>query len=552
MVMTAFYVLTAATLSSILLFVSSLQQSTFQQRISCHQSCSRRLYHSSFCSTRHHATPGVSRLHTLRSKLDDEDDDDDGDNIINLSDPIDFSDLDGKIFDDVPNYGIIRTLETPEYNPIEPVSVEEIELWIQKNKVQEKQQQKKRFWKKVFPWVSPLTTLLLPKRHAPSTTYESLSSSRSKSNAPRKRHSNFSNNGIGSPKMFRDFVTKPNSARNLLVTINIVAFIYQIVTAVYYLPGFNRVLAASVAGDAVSAAALDGGLSNSIPQWTPSEVILRALGLVGGGAGVVIASGSTMRGVRGRVVGRGPIAAHSMGPFFLDFAHQPYPLSHLQRHRYLSSGFLHGSLLHLGMNLRAMLSLPSWLENGIGKGVYLSAYLVAIVTGNIAHTLTTVGDWRASSSLCIGASGGVCGLYGLMLASLLKMGNNNSAYYVAKQMLWLFLYGFLIPGISNAGHFGGFIGGWLIGYLFGPKYERSYTLNKAGGLARDSADWEFRQMMGPGIYPYKDKSIFPLKYLWMAIGAVVVARPDLRSIPLALIQGIIAPGSLSGARSLLR
>ena len=448
--MAVIYVLTAATLSSIV-FVSALQQSALQRYTAQQRRISYHSYHpsSSFCSTRHHT--GVSRLHTLRSKLDDNDgEEEDDENIINLSEPIDFSDLDGKIFDDVPNYGIIRTLETPEYNPIEPVSVEEIELWIQKKKVQEKQQQKKRLLKKVFPWVSPLTTLLLPKRHAPTTTYESSSSSRSRSNAPRKRHSNFSNNGIGSPKILREFITTPNSARNLLVSINIVAFIYQIVTAVYYLPGFNRILAASVAGDAVSAAALEG-IANSIPQWTPSEVILRALGFVGGGAGVVIASGSTMRGVRGRVVGRGPIAAHSMGPFFLDYAHQPYPLSHFQRHRYLSSGFIHGSLLHLGMNLRAMLSLPSWLENGIGKGVYLSAYLVAIVTGNIAHTLTTVGDWRASSSLCIGASGGICGLYGLMLASLLKMGNNNAAVYVTKQMLWLLLYGFLIPGISNAG-----------------------------------------------------------------------------------------------------
>jgi hypothetical protein len=134
----------------------------------------------------------------------------------------------------------------------------------------------------------------------------------------------------------------------------------------------------------------------------------------------------------------------------------------------------------------------------------------------------------------------------------MKMGNADSAYYVMKQMVWLVLYGFLVPNVSNAGHVGGFIGGWLVGYLFGPGYERSYSLNRADGSARDSADWEFRQMMGPGIYPQQDRALFPLKYLWMGIGAAILARPDLRMIPVALLRGILEPGALSGARALLR
>jgi len=454
-----------------------------------------------------------------------------------------------KLFDLDGEVGYIRSLQAPEYNPIEAVSAEEIEWLAKKNKVDKKQKQQK-LYRKIFPWLHPLISILVPTKHASSKTYDTSSSRRSRISDVSKKHSSF-NNGVGAPRLLRRFITTPNSARNLLLTLNIVSFIYQIITAVYYLPGFNRVLAASVAGAALSAAALEQGGNHIIPQWTPTEVVLRALGLVGGGAGVVITSGSTMRGVRGRIVGRGPIAAHSQGPYFLDYAHQPYPLSHFQKHRYLSSGFLHGSLLHLIMNMRALIQLPSWLENGIGKLVYLSAYLVAIVTGNIAHTLTTVGSSRASSAL-IGASGGICGLYGLMLSSLMKMGNSDAVYYVCKQMIWLLLFGFLIPNISNAGHLGGFIGGWLVGYLFGPGYERSYTLNRSGGLSRDSADWEFRQMMGPGIYPSKNRAIFPLKYLMYGIGALIVARPELRTVPISLIQGIISPGSLSGTRALLK
>mmetsp|Transcript_17476 Transcript_17476/g.37779 ORF Transcript_17476/g.37779 Transcript_17476/m.37779 type:complete len:574 (+) Transcript_17476:119-1840(+) len=471
---------------------------------------------------------------------DEQEDDESEEESVNMNDWVDFESM-GKVFDDLPVYGSIRSLESPyeNYNPIEPVSVEEMESWMEKNNLQEKEQQKKRLWRKLFPWVSPLTSLLLPKKHSPSS--EKPSQSRIK--ISKRLHSNF-NNGLSSssPRYLRSFISTPNAARNLIAGINIVAFIYQIITAVWYLPGFNRILAASVAGDASSAAALTGGLSN-IPQWTPMEVVMRALGL--GGSSVVIASGSRMRGAM-------PIAAHSLGPLFIDFAHQPYPLSHFQKHRYVSSGFLHGSLLHLGMNLRALLSLPSWLENGIGKGVYLSAYLGAIVTGNIAHTMSSVGG-RGAASLCVGASGGICGLYGLMLSSLLKMGNADTAYFVMKQMVWLAAFGFLVPNVSNAAHVGGFVGGFLVGYLFGPGYERSYTLSRGSdGTSRDSADWEFRQMLGHGIYPSEEKAFFPLKYLWMGIGATVLARQDLRQIPLALLKGALYPGALSGTRALLR
>ena len=74
-------------------------------------------------------------------------------------------------------------------------------------------------------------------------------------------------------------------------------------------------------------------------------------------------------------------------------------------------------------------------------------------------------DASRQSSVCIGASGGICGLYGLMLSSLMKMGNSDAAYYVLKQMVWLLAFGWLVPNVSNAGHVGGFIGGYVGCYI---------------------------------------------------------------------------------------
>ena len=74
---------------------------------------------------------------------DDDDVDDDG--FINANDKIDFDEI-NKLFDDVPNYGSIRSLENPyeNYNPIDPLSVDEIELWMAKNNLQRQQKEKSK------------------------------------------------------------------------------------------------------------------------------------------------------------------------------------------------------------------------------------------------------------------------------------------------------------------------------------------------------------------------------------------------------------------------
>ena len=482
---------------------------------------------------------GIGR--TVHNANDDDDDDDESDEsdesehddseYIRADDLVDFESIEGKGKQfHVQDYGVIRSKE-PDWEALEPVaetlSVDDFDTWIKRNSLREKKLESKKRWRRIFPWVPWVSRLIFPRRQE-YTGDTTLSSGRLKA------QSDFYQTPTPSstPRFLRGFISTPNSLRNTIIALNLFAYAYTIVTAVYYLPGFNRVLSRSVAGNSLSAAALD----SSVPRFTPKDIVLRALGFVGGGAGIVISSG------------RGGIAAHSLGPFFLDNVHQPCPLSHLQRHRYISSSFLHGSLVHIAMNMRALISLPSWLENGIGKGVYLAAYLFGVISGNIASTLVNVGNLSASSTLCLGCSGGICGLYGLMMASLMKMGNPDAAWYVLKSMIWLVMFGLIIPGISNAGHIGGFIGGWLVGYLFGPGYERSYTLGRSRS---DTASWDFRRAMGAGVYPSQDRAFFPINYFWYAAAVILIARPELRYIPLALVRSILEPGTLSGCRSLL-
>ena len=108
--------------------------------------------HQRLCHTNNDITSHRQNLSRLRSNIDDntntdnEEEKDGDDNIINLSESIKIDN--NKLFDLDGEVGYIRSLQAPEYNPIEAVSAEEIELWLsKKNKADKKQKQKKLYRK---------------------------------------------------------------------------------------------------------------------------------------------------------------------------------------------------------------------------------------------------------------------------------------------------------------------------------------------------------------------------------------------------------------------
>ena len=216
-------------------------------------------------------------------------------------------------------------------------------------------------------------------------------------------------------------------------------------------------------------------------------------------------------------------------------------LSRRQPHRYLTSGFLHGGLLHLVFNMHALLrSLPSWLETGLGTPLYMTAYLLSIVMGNAAHSWL---DHSGSNSMCLGASGGITGLYGLMFVCLVRMGSRSAASQVLKGMLLLFLYGIVLESISNAAHIGGFVGGLLVGVLCGPSYGKSYSMRRKWSLEVDDAPRDYRLAMGFGTKP-STGGLIPLPVLWLGILLGILSQPKWRNAPKLILQGILRPSSV--------
>jgi membrane associated rhomboid family serine protease len=214
------------------------------------------------------------------------------------------------------------------------------------------------------------------------------------------------------------------------------------------------------------------------------------------------------------------------GPFTLQFVHSNLiSIQQQQAYRFLTSGFLHGGLVHLVLNMDALRQLPSWLETGLGHALYITTYLLAIVGGNIFHSMTIVDR----TTQCLGASGGICGLYGLMYVCLVRMGNHTAAWRVIRGMGLLFLWGMLLTNVSNAAHIGGFITGIVVAFLSGPTYRSSYGLRRKNSLEGDPYNRSYRTAMGFDKIPI-NRGIIPLPILYLAIFTAVLAQYKLHTM----------------------
>lgn len=134
--------------------------------------------------------------------------------------------------------------------------------------------------------------------------------------------------------------------------------------------------------------------------------------------------------------------------------------------RLITCCFLHIGILHLLMNMYALVYIGLLLEPHLGKGRFAAAYLL---TG-IAASLTSL-CWH-DLTISAGASGAIFGMYGVFLAMLTTNLIEKSARKALLASIGIFVVYNLANGIKgnidNAAHIGGLISGLIIGYIFYP------------------------------------------------------------------------------------
>jgi len=160
----------------------------------------------------------------------------------------------------------------------------------------------------------------------------------------------------------------------------------------------------------------------------------------------VLLSGDLLRGELNAIVfgARGPLYLWTAlyGPFVqVD-----------QLWRVLTTVFMHGGLIHLGFNMSVVYSLGMPLERSIRSGRFL---MLSLVTALGSSTFALLFNFDVPT---VGASGMILGWGGAMLLIATREFRSNLVFWLAQVALIS-----LLPGVSWAGHLGGFLFGLPMG-----------------------------------------------------------------------------------------
>lgn len=132
----------------------------------------------------------------------------------------------------------------------------------------------------------------------------------------------------------------------------------------------------------------------------------------------------------------------------------------------LSANYLHGSLLHIGFNMYALMQLGPLVLEEYGTHRFVTIYTVGGVAGFAASV------YLHHTPFTLGASASLCALIGAVLFFGHKRGGTYGKELFKQAggwVLWLAIFGALSSGIDNWAHGGGLVGGIIIAALLGYK-----------------------------------------------------------------------------------
>lgn len=153
-----------------------------------------------------------------------------------------------------------------------------------------------------------------------------------------------------------------------------------------------------------------------------------------------------------------------LGSWKPNYPAQPYVM-------FLSYAFLHGGLMHLGVNMLTLWSLGHVVYSRVGNRGLAILYGASVFGGALGFGLLT-----KTIQPMVGASGGLFGLAGGILAW------NYVDRFTAAARLWPVLQGVLMLFLLNLvlwyamggllaweTHLGGFVAGWITAMLIDPR-----------------------------------------------------------------------------------
>jgi len=144
--------------------------------------------------------------------------------------------------------------------------------------------------------------------------------------------------------------------------------------------------------------------------------------------------------------------------------------------RLVTAGFLHGGIVHILMNSWVLYDLGAQVEAVFETPRFLVIYFLSTVGGFYL-------SFRMSAAPSIGASAGITGLIGAMIAfgvlNRSSLGKEIRNFYL-RWVVYILAMG-LFPGFrtDNWAHIGGLLAGFAVGYVAGTPIRASHAKEAA-------------------------------------------------------------------------
>lgn len=185
--------------------------------------------------------------------------------------------------------------------------------------------------------------------------------------------------------------------------------------------------------------------SDPITQWSVTQWLIAinvAAFIAEVATGVPLISG----GLRGWVFEQGSL----FGPA-IHFHHQYW--------RLLTSGFLHASLIHIGLNMLSLWFIGRMLEPAIGKLNFFAIYMASLLAGSFG-ALAFEPDAGT-----LGASTAIFGVFGALIVVAHSRRIPIWQSGLGPMLLINLVFTLTVSGISIGGHIGGLVGGVITGWF---------------------------------------------------------------------------------------
>jgi rhomboid protease GluP len=135
----------------------------------------------------------------------------------------------------------------------------------------------------------------------------------------------------------------------------------------------------------------------------------------------------------------------------------------------LTAGWLHGGLLHILFNMMWIRQLAPPASELYGPSRMIIIYTIGGITGFTASTLAgAFVPVLGGAGFTVGASAPIFGLLGALIYYGRRTGSSAVGDQAKSWAIALFVIGFIIPGVDNWAHLGGFVGGYAASRFLDP------------------------------------------------------------------------------------